>query len=450
GCIPGWLKSNCLLPSTPCSNLSDVWRPVAHGRPGSKFKIKLLEETVKVLQRTVLVALSVLLLSFAAYAQFTGGDLVGSVVDSSGAVVPGATVTATNQATNVKLTTTTNTNGEYRLSNLLAGNYTVSATGQGFQTTAIRDVVIALNQTATVRIPLKVGQVETTVEVTAEAAAIDTTTAQLATTYDMQEAADLPTAAVGSGVLNLALLQAGVGTSGGIGAGSGPSVGGQRPRNNNFMIEGVDNNDKGVTGPDIIIPNDAVQNFTVLQNQFSPEFGHSTGGQFNQTVVSGTNSFHGRVYEYAQNRYLNAIDYSRELQHRQSSDVPERPRYDNNRFGGQVGGPIIKNKLFFFGNYTYNPIGQATTPASGVYAPTATGYTQLAAISGLSANNLSVLKQYATGTGAPTTVTVKGTPVQVGLIPIAAPNYINNKYFVTSADYNISEKDQLRGRYVYN
>lgn len=406
---------------------------------------------MKAFRRAALVALSVLLLSLVAYGQFTSGDLVGSVVDSSGALVPNATVTATNQATSVKSTATTNTNGEYRFSNLLAGAYTVSASGKGFETTNVRDVLVVLNQTTTQRVLLRVGQVETTVEVNAEAPQVDTTTAQLGTTYDLKQAADLPVAAAGaSGVLNLSLLQAGVGSSGGMGAGSGPSIGGQRPRNNNFMIEGVDNNDKGVTGPDILIPNDAVQNFTVLQNQFSPEFGHSTGGQFNQTIVSGTNSFHGRAYEYAQNRYLNAIDYSRELQHRDSADVPERPRFDNNRFGGQVGGPIIKNKLFFFANYTYNPIGQATTPASGVFAPTATGYTQLAAISGLSANNLAVLKQYATGSGAPKTVLVKGTPVQVGLIPIAAPNFINNKYFVTSADYNIGEKDQLRGRYIYN
>jgi len=407
---------------------------------------------VKAFPRTIGVAICVLRLTFAAYGQFTGGDLVGSVVDSSGAVVPGVTVPATNRATNVKLSTTTNSNGEYRLSNLLAGNYNVTATGKGFETTTINDILITLNQTATVRIPLKVGQVETTVEVTAEAAAIDTTTAQLATTYDMKEAADLPIAAVGSGVLNLSLLQAGVGTSGGIGAGSGPSVGGQRPRNNNFMIEGVDNNDKGVTGPDIIIPNDAVQNFTVLQNQFSPEFGHSTGGQFNQSVVSGTNTWHGRAYEYLQNRNLNALDVSRKLQ-----GITKQPRYDNNRFGGQVGGPIIKNKLFYFTNYTYNPIGQATTPSAGVLAPTATGYSQLAAISGLSATNIGILKQYATGSGATQNILVNGSncpaagcPVQVGIVPIVAPNYSNTKYFVSSVDYNISGNDQLRGRYIYN
>ena len=121
-----------------------------------------------------------------------------------------------------------------------------------------------------------------------------------------------------------------------------------RPRNNNFTIEGVDNNDKSVTGPLVPVPNDAVDQFTVLQNQFAPEFGHSSGGQFNQTIKSGTNQFHGRLYEYFQNRNLNAQDVKNVLAQEANGEKPSNPRYDNNRWGGQVGGPIIKNRLFFF------------------------------------------------------------------------------------------------------
>src|SRR5262249_20968105 len=138
---------------------------------------------------------------------------------------------------------------------------------------------------------------------------IDASTPQIGTTYETDTLQSIPTAGAGLlGVINLSLLQSGVGSTGGLGAGTGPSVSGQRPRNNNFTIEGVDENDKGVTGPALYVPNDAVSNFTILQNQFSPEFGHSTGGQFNTSITSGTNSFHGRVYEYFQNRNLNAID----------------------------------------------------------------------------------------------------------------------------------------------
>ena len=156
--------------------------------------------------------------------------------------------------------------------------------------------------------------------------------------------------------------------------GTGPSVGGQRPRNNNFTIEGVDNNSGSVTGPLVTVPNDAVAEFTFLQNQFSADFGHSSGGQFNQVVKSGTNQFHGSAYDYLLNRNLNAADNLNAVE-----GIPLHPRFDNNRFGGTFGGPIKKNKLFFFVNYEYNPIG--TIGATGtVCAPTAAGYNTINSI----------------------------------------------------------------------
>lgn len=392
----------------------------------------------------------VLMFCSTAFGQATSGDLVGTVVDSSGALIPNAKIVAVNVATGVTGNTTTNASGEYRFGNLLVGTYNVTANAGGFAPKTLQ-VVVELNKTATGRITLDIGPAATTVEVSGVAAVIDTTTAQLQATYDNRQTQDLPITGVGSGVLNLSLLQAGVGSSGGMGAGSGPSVGGQRPRNNNFTVEGVDNNDKGVTGPGITIPNDAVQNLTVMTNQYSPEFGHSTGGQFNQVIVSGTNTFHGMAYEYMRNRNLNAIDVSNQHQ-----GLTKNPRYDNNRFGGQLGGPVFKNKLFFFGNFTYQPIGQSATPSSNIYAPTAAGYSTLAGISSVNQNNVNMLKQYATAgssckgaSGCPT-ITVAGKTVDVGVLPIVAPNFTNNKFLVTSMDWNISDKDQLRGRYVYN
>ena len=100
----------------------------------------------------------------------------------------------------------------------------------------------------------------------------------------------------GNGVLNLSLLQAGVASSGGVGYGSGPSIGGQRPTNNSFTIDGVDNNSKSVTGPVVYVPNDNVAEFTLLANQFRAEYGHSSGGQFNTVVKTGTNSLHGEIW----------------------------------------------------------------------------------------------------------------------------------------------------------
>src|SRR6185369_8508972 len=199
-------------------------------------------------------------------------DLVGTVLDKTGAVVPGASIEATNAETGVKYETLATEAGAYRFSNLPVGTYNVSATTANFATTTINGFRVELNKTSTLQITLEVKGAVTSIEVSGAPAALDTTTAQLQTTFESKVAADSAIASTGgngSGVLNLSLLSAGVATSGGVGVGTGPSIGGQRPRNNNFTIEGVDNNNKGVTGPLVIVPNDAVAEFSLLQNQFS-------------------------------------------------------------------------------------------------------------------------------------------------------------------------------------
>jgi hypothetical protein len=271
-------------------------------------------------------------------------------VDKTGSVVPDAAIEVENIATGVKTNTTANSLGEFRFGNLAVGTYTIRAKKASFATTTITDFAVELNKTKSITITLEVGQQSMTVEVSGATPLINTTSAHIDTTYDTKTAADLPVAAQGLGVLNLSLLQAGVSTSGGVGAGTGPAVGGQRPRDNNFTIEGVDNNNKSVTGPLVIVPNDAVQEFSVLTNQFSPEFGHSNAGQFNTVVKTGTNDIHGEAFGYFQNRNFNAIDQS-VIQ--ALGPGASNPRFDDNRYGGQVGGPIVKNKLFYFGDFEY-------------------------------------------------------------------------------------------------
>ncbi len=381
------------------------------------------------------------------FAQTVNGEIVGTVLDASGSAVPGATVLAQNPSTGSKATATTGASGQYRFSNLPIGQYNLTFSATGFGTSSLRDLTVELNKTVTANINLQVGQVATSVDVQEAATAIDTTTAQVQNTFDAKAVADLPTSSIGLGVLNLSLLGSGVASSGGIGAGTGPSVGGQRPRNNNFTVEGVDNNNKGVTGPLVGIPNDAVAEFTLLQNQFSPEFGHSSGGQFNTIVKSGSNSVHGSIYNYLQNRNLNAIDQSL-----QNQGFTKNNRFDNNRLGATIGGPILKNKLFYFGNYEYNPVGQASSQSSQVLAPTAAGLSTLAAIPGISATNLAIFKQYVpvAGSSSGDVLPIGGKNVQLGQLAFASPNYTNNYAAVISVDYNFSEKDQLRGRYIYN
>ena len=420
------------------------------------------------------------LVASAAFAQQTSGDLVGTVKDATGAAVPNATVTVTNEATKVAVTIKSGSAGQYRASNLLPGQYDINVVAGGFQPSLLRGVTIELNKTSTADVGVQVGANQS-VEVTSDSGvSLDTTTTNLTQTFGNEQLSELPTTSQGLGVINASLLAPGVASSGGIGIGTGPSVGGQRPRNNNFMIEGIDNNNKAVTGPLVYVPNDAVQNFTLITSQFSPEFGHSSGGQFNTNVVSGTNAFHGTFYEYFQNRNLNAESGT------QGGKPPVNPRYDNNRYGGQIGGPVIKDRLFFFANVEYNL--DNTNPAIFSCVPTAAGLATLQSLQntyGFSATNL---QQYAKYTPTPnlfggaqvtaandvacgsqasgpqfltvyqgTTLNGAGifgsgasTNIPLGNFQSQASTPSSTFALVSSVDYTISASDSFRARYVYN
>src|SRR5581483_1309678 len=222
-------------------------------------------------QRLTTFLICVIAIFAIAWGQTISGDLVGRIIDQTGAAVPNATVTATNNATNIKSTAQANANGEYRFSNLPPGQYDVSASAANFATATLKNVAVTLNQVATANLTLEVASTTTTVNVSEAAVTIDTSTAQVENTFSSKASQDLPTTSTGFGVLNLSMLTAGVASAGGVGVGigTGPSVGGQRPRDNNFTVEGIDNNEKSTTGPEVSIPNDAVQEFSLLQNQFT-------------------------------------------------------------------------------------------------------------------------------------------------------------------------------------
>jgi hypothetical protein len=381
--------------------------------------------------------------------QAINGGLVGAVMDATGAYVPNASVETVNQGTGFKMIASTGTSGEYRFTNLPAGTYDVQAKATGFSGTSREGVQIEVSKIATLNLVLQVAPASNVLNVDSAIAAIDTTTATIETTFGARESRDFPTTGIGLGPLNLSLLSAGVASNGGLNVGTGPSIGGQRPRNNNFTIEGVDNNFRSVTGAGLAVPNDATEEVTLLQNQFSAEFGHSSGGQFNVIVRSGGNTVHGSAYEYFQNRDLNAID-----QLFANAGILTKTRFDQNRIGGTIGGPIVRNKLFYFGNFEYNPLGQATTPGL-ILAPTAKGFSTLASISGLSATNLSVFKQYVAPAATPLSNAalfpiVSGQPIEVGQLSIVAPNYQNTYNAVAGIDYNPSVSDQVRVREIYN
>jgi hypothetical protein len=426
-------------------------------------------------------------------AQTISGEIAVTIQDDSGAPVPKASIALVSVATGFRRSATANELGHYLFRDIPVGSYTITVVAAGFARSEQTNFPVQLNRTNAATFILQAGGEKAAPQVGPAPPPLNLTSPQIEGTYDPKELAELPTATIGLGVVNLSLLQAGVTNSGGVGAGVGPVVGGERPTNNNFTIEGVDNNNKTSSGPEIRVPNDAVGEFTALQNDFGLDFGHSNGGQYNQTIVSGTNKYHGTLYDYTQNRYLNATDQAAVV----SGAQPERPRYDFSRIGGEAGGPVpffMKGKLFFFGNGEYDPLGQATVAAGGICAPTANGYLTLAALPpgpdpngngtmvSPSANNLKILQTYlppaTTGGNCPTTLgnpptgpvanplyictggwvnngglpCPGGTPqaVDVGLLNLVAPNYTNTYYLVSGVDYNRSSTDQYRFRYIYD
>lgn len=421
---------------------------------------------------SALVLLVAVLTVHGAFGQAISGNLVGTVIDSSGAFVNNAEVQALKIDSGLATTTKTSNAGEYRFENLPVGAYRVTVKASGFRA-VVQQVEVTLNKTGTLNVTLSPGAATETVEVLGTAVPLDTTTAQLQSNYNDLLASQLGLASLGNtgaGVLDLSMLSPGVANAGGLGSGTGPSIGGQRPRDNNFTVEGVDNNRKDITGPLITVPNDAVENFSVLENQFLPEFGHSSGGQFNTTVKSGTNSFHGSIYEYFGNRNLNAVDNYYVLQ-----GLRKNPPLDDNRYGFTLGGPIVKNKLFFFSNFERQRFVYASTSGGTVATPTATGLAAIQTDPNLSSTNFGIFKQYvavapSATAGAKGCIPYNGQSgsrvvssfkapanghcaagsVEAGPVSIVASAYQRYTNFVQGVDYNLSVHDQIRGRYIYN
>jgi hypothetical protein len=411
----------------------------------------------------------------AAQAQVTTGNVRGVVTDPNGAAVPGAKVTLTKKSTNSSTTTQTTSEGEFQFNNLLPDrDYTITIEAASFKTLSLSDVNVQLNQTTDVPAQLQIGAVGETVQVTAGGAElVDTTTQNLAKSFDTRQVVELAQTSTGLGVYNLALIAPNVSSTGGVGVGSGGSVGGQRPRNNNFVVDGIDNNDKAVTGPQVYISPETVGEFTLLSNQYSAEFARSTGGQFIIATKSGTNDYHGSAYYFGRNRKLNAIDTLFKQPGntfvRDPGDVNElagilrQPRSDYFRTGGNFGGHIIKDKLFFF--TSYERIGRGDAAGTSFLAPTAAGYAALAGIANTSAANLNLLKQFIpaaasasdsvfvcpTLTGAACKSGAAGAvSIPLGSISLPAPNFFERKNFVLNMDYTQSGKTQHRWRFIKN
>jgi outer membrane receptor protein involved in Fe transport len=375
-------------------------------------------------------------------AQRLGGTLQVEVTDKSGARVPGAMVTATNEDTKV-VTNATSSTDVYVFPDLLPGPYTVEVSKEGFNKYVRAHVNVLPNQTVDAPATLELGSVSTTVEVTAEGAVpVEVTSSQIQSGFSGSVAEQLPINTIGGDVKELAVVLPNTTTQPGGVAGSGGSIGGLRPRYNSFTIDGADDNSAYVNGSLTPVIEDSVADITVLTNQFNAEYGHSAAGIFAITTKSGTNNFHGEAHEYNRTRNYDALDMQEVQQGFQN-------RYDYNRMGGSIGGPIFKDRLFFFGAAEYQDENKASAGPT-VNTPTAAGLATLKALPGVDPAIQTVLAQFAVApvaSGPPEIV--NGVPIQLGTFQGVAPNFTHQHDFIISLDGNLG-KHSLRGRYIFD
>lgn len=306
-------------------------------------------------------------LTIPAYAAITG-TISGTVTDQTGAVIPGVTVVALNQDTGVSQSVVSDNRGFYSFSALPVGNYTVTATQQGFETFKQTGIKVDADSSIRTDVQFKVGTVATTETVESNAVQIETQSTQLGEVIETQKITSVPLN--GRSYTDLLALQPGVspyaatteGNSSGVSGNLNPgnvSINGGREASNGFMVNGGDVND-GVNNGAAIIPNlDSISEFRIVTNNFDAEYGNFSGGQVNVVTKNGTNSFHGSGFEFFRNTDLDAANYYAQNQ---------RGAFNQNIYGGTVGGPIRKNKVFFFGDFQGTNQTEGSTANFPVYS----------------------------------------------------------------------------------
>src|SRR5215510_4046849 len=272
------------------------------------------------------------------------GSITGFVKDPSGAMVSGVQLTLLRKDTNTRLTTTTDVNGSYQFPQLHPATYSLIAEAKGFKKVNFATVLVQVDQVTRVDIQFEIGEVTEVVEVAAAAPILEADKSTLSSVVDTRVIANMPLNA--RQFLDLANLTPGVlptatGTQGG-----GFSVAGARSQSNIFLVDGVSNQDTQINSP---LTNfritDAVQEYAVQTSVALPEFGRGTGGQVNIVTKSGTNEFHGSAFEYVRNTVFDAADFFT------NKLGGKKTPLNRNQFGGRLGGPILKDHLFFFLSY---------------------------------------------------------------------------------------------------
>ncbi len=394
-----------------------------------------------------------------AHAQLTTADIVGTVTDPSGAVVASAQVVAKNLATNETRTVTTGNSGDYAFNLLQPGHYSITVTAQGFKATVVNNLGIEAGDRARSDAKLQTGDTSETISVEAVTPLLQSESATVSTTVTSQAVQDLPLN--GRNYVQLVQLVPGAneGPGNGLTSGARPddrrqsssiSVNGQDDTLNNFTIDGFDNNER-VIGTSGVRPNvEGMQEISVQTNSYAPEAGRTAGGVINVVTKSGTNRFHGSAYEYFRN---DIFDARQVLQ-----NTGSKPELRQNQFGGSIGGPIFRDKTFFFGDY------EGLRQVSGVtYQSTVPTIDEYYNINSLNGGSPAALIAQGAGTQGHTLDPIALNYLKLFPAPntgavgqltnnyVVSPNRVSNSnVFDVRIDHHFNSNNLFYGRYTYN
>jgi len=394
-------------------------------------------------KRTVLFTLACLMLCGSlVFGQATSGTISGTMLDPQGNVLSGAAVKIKNLATGAMREVTSNSSGYYRVTGLLPGRYEVEASAQGFAAETRGDLTLTVAEEIVVNFNLKVGVTKENVNVEVQSVTVETTGSTLSGLVDEKKIRDLPLD--GRDITQLIFLQPGVVESRGsaqtsnTGRGARFSIAGARPSQNLFQIDGTTINDALNNTPGsaqgLLLGVETIREFRVLTNTFSAEYGRAAGGVFVAVTKSGSNDLHGSVFEFLRNDELDARQFFDRCTSSLTCDGGGKPEFRRNQFGGSIGGPIIKNKTFFFGSYeglrelkgiTSVAIVPSNSARAGAVDPRA----------------LPLLVLFPTPNGADFG---DGTAQFIGV----TPRISNGDFFTAKVDHQLSSSDSLSLRYL--
>jgi hypothetical protein len=386
------------------------------------------------------------------HAQVAGGTLSGTITDPSGAAVPNAQVVIKNSATGITRTLTTNADGFYSAANLLPGNYEIAVSATGFNTETKRGITINVGSQPVFNLILQIGTVANSVEVTTEAPTVQLTSSDISATVNATTVRELPLN--GRSWTDLAALQPGVNTiqtqpsfstgadRGNRGFGQQLTISGARPQQNNYRLDGISLNDYANGAPGSVLGGnlgvDAIQEFSVLTSNYSAEYGKTSGGVVNAITRSGTNAFHGSAYEFLRNSALDAKNFFE-----QDPTLP-KASFRKNQFGGAIGGPIIKNRTFFFADY--EGVRQSKGIPNQNHVPSQNARNGILVsgpiAGGVDPNVAQYLGLYPTPPASCVT--------DVCTLVFDAQQVVTENFVTTRVDHKFSDKDSVFGTYLFD